>query len=125
MRINVGLLNQIAKKQGLTLGLALARANVSRTAYYSLARKDNILPRSIQRLAQALGVRSGALLVEEISAEQRMRRLYKTLETILLSHPEADRENVLHTLLLLQEKPIDRLRRSLARGRHHIHRERN
>lgn len=125
MKIDVAKLNAITKKHGVTLSRALALAKVSRTAYYALARKDSILPKSIQALAGALGVRPGAFLAEATSAERRMRRLYKTLENILAKHPEADRENVLHTLLLLQEKPIDRLRRSLLRGRHHIHRERN
>lgn len=121
MKIDVVKLNKIVGKSGLTLTSALALAKVSRTAYYALARKDNILPQSMQRLAKALGVRPGAFLAEATSAERRMRRLYKTLENILARHPEADRENVWHTLLLLQEKPVDRLRRSLIRGRHHIH----
>ena len=48
---------------------------------------------------------------------QRVARLRGELEQIAALHPEADRENLWHALLLLEEEPIDRLRRALIRGR--------
>ena len=32
-------------------------------------------------------------------------------------HEDADRDNIRHTLLLLSENPVERLRRALRRGR--------
>jgi hypothetical protein len=48
---------------------------------------------------------------------QRVRALQRRLNAILKKHPEADREHVWHTLLLLEEPPIERLRRGLLRAR--------
>ena len=53
---------------------------------------------------------------------KRIGELRKRLDYILSIHPQADRENVWHTLLLLDEEPIERLRRSLRRGRTNIQR---
>jgi hypothetical protein len=40
----------------------------------------------------------------------------KTLHRIMKRHPEADAENVWHTLVLLELPPIERLRRGLLRA---------
>jgi hypothetical protein len=45
------------------------------------------------------------------------KRLSIRVEKILVAHPEADRDNVRHTLILLEQPPLERLRRSLTRGR--------
>jgi len=39
------------------------------------------------------------------------------VEKIIAAHPDADRDNVRHTLILLEQPPLERLRRSLIRGR--------
>lgn len=44
-------------------------------------------------------------------------RLSMRVEKILAAHPRADRDNVRHTLILLEQPPLERLRRSLIRGR--------
>lgn len=49
--------------------------------------------------------------------EQRARRMVSGLEEILTANPTADRDNVWHTLILLEEPAIDRLNRGLLRGR--------
>jgi hypothetical protein len=51
------------------------------------------------------------------SAVRWARRLSSRVEQILAAHPGADRDNVRHTLILLEQPPFDRLRRSLIRGR--------
>ena len=109
-------LQNIARKQGLSLKQLLERAHVSKTAYYSILRKNSVLPQSIHSLAAALAVKPSALLEEENPAEKKHLQLRKQLEEIIQSHPEADRDNVWHTLLLLEQKPIERLQRGLLRA---------
>ncbi len=50
-------------------------------------------------------------------AQRWVRRLCVRVETILAAHPSADRGNVRHTLILLEQPPLERLQRSLIRGR--------
>jgi hypothetical protein len=45
------------------------------------------------------------------------RRLSARVGKILAAHPDADRDNVRHTLILLEQPPLERLQRSLIRGR--------
>ncbi len=55
-----------------------------------------------------------------LSPEQARRwalRLTARVEQVLAAHPEADRDNVRHTLILLEQPPLERLQRSLIRGR--------
>jgi len=44
-------------------------------------------------------------------------RLTARVEKVLAAHPDADRDNVRHTLILLEQAPLERLQRSLIRGR--------
>jgi hypothetical protein len=44
-------------------------------------------------------------------------RLMNTVRAALAERPEADPDNVRHTLILLEYPPIERLRKSLTRGR--------
>lgn len=44
-------------------------------------------------------------------------RLTESVQAVLAQHPQADPDNVRHTLILLEEAPLERLRRSLIRGR--------
>ena len=39
------------------------------------------------------------------------------VQQVLAAHPEADPDNVRHTLILLEQPPLERLQRSLIRGR--------
>jgi len=90
---------------------------VSRTAYYSLVRSDSVLPTSLLALADFLDVAPARLLDDQIGPTVRARLLLRRLERILAKHPAADRDNVWHTLLLLEEPPVDRMERGLVRGR--------
>ena len=44
-------------------------------------------------------------------------RLMNSVRAVLAVRPEADPDNVRHTLILLEQPPLERLRRSLTRGR--------
>jgi AraC-like DNA-binding protein len=45
------------------------------------------------------------------------RRLDVRVGKVLAAHPHADPDNVRHTLILLEQPPLERLQRSLIRGR--------
>ena len=44
---------------------------------------------------------------------QRLRRV----DLVMRQHPDADREDVLHTVIALEKSPWENLERSLLRGR--------
>ena len=44
-------------------------------------------------------------------------RLMESVRAVLAVRPEADPDNVRHTLILLEQPPLERLQRSLIRGR--------
>jgi len=51
------------------------------------------------------------------SAQRWARRLNAGVESVLAAYPQADRDNVRHTLILLEQPPLERLQKSLIRGR--------
>ncbi|MCH7779346.1 MAG: hypothetical protein IH848_00740 [Acidobacteria bacterium] len=107
---------RLAAEQGITLTEILSRAGVSRTAYYSLRRRDNILPRTIRALATELGIDPERLLQKTptpLTYERRMKRAREICERF----PGTDFHNIWHTLTLLDLPPVERLRRGLRRGR--------
>lgn len=104
-------------RRDLTLGALLREAGVSRNAYYSLARKDYVVPASLVRIAERLEVPVAALVDETETPGRRMRSLAVESERILRRCPGSDPDNVRHTLILLDERPVERLRRALRRGR--------
>jgi len=53
----------------------------------------------------------------ERQASRWAARLMKSVRAVLAVRPEADPDNVRHTLILLEQSPLERLRRSLNRGR--------
>ncbi len=50
-------------------------------------------------------------------AQRWARRLTMGVGKVLAAHPHADPDNVRHTLILLEQPPLERLQRSLIRGR--------
>ncbi|MCX5754160.1 MAG: hypothetical protein NTW97_11065 [Candidatus Krumholzibacteria bacterium] len=90
---------------------------MSRNAFYSLARKEYVVPPSLIRIAEHLDVSVSTLLEETDTPVERMKALAAESERISRLYPGVDRDNVRHTLLLLNEKPVERLRRALRRGR--------
>lgn len=55
--------------------------------------------------------------MSERQAARWARRLMEDVRAVLAQHPEADPDTVRHTLILLQKPPLERLARSLIRGR--------
>ncbi len=53
----------------------------------------------------------------ERKAAQWAGRLMESVRAVLAERPEADPDNVRHTLILLEQPPLERLRKSLTRGR--------
>ena len=117
MKLKPERIRQHCSKQGISLQALLDAAGVSRTAYYSLVRKDSVLPRSLGALAGTLGVRPSALLKEGEPGMWRAQAMLRQAQRIVKRNPGAAFEDVWHTLVLLEEDPVERLRRSLLRGR--------
>ena len=109
-------LKELCKTNGLSLQELLYKANVSKTAYYHLIYKETLLPNSVHAIAKTLNVRPSVFLEEANPEEEMIRQIMNLTEKILNKFPKLDRENVRHTLLLLHETPIERLKRGLRRG---------
>jgi transcriptional regulator with XRE-family HTH domain len=106
----------LCRKNGRTLDEILRQAGVSRNAYYTLARKASILPKSIRALANELDVHPSELLVDDSTTRREIQALIDRTDAVATRHPEVNKDNVRHALLLLKEAPIARLRRALTRG---------
>jgi hypothetical protein len=55
--------------------------------------------------------------INTAQARRWARRLTMRVGKVLAAHPHADPDNVRHTLILLEQPPLERLQRSLIRGR--------
>ena len=117
MRIDLARLRKIAGKRGLSLNALLAKAGVSKTAFYHLVHKSSVLPASLGSLAETLSVSPGVFLTEKNPDVAKIRRILALTDRVVAGDPKLDRDNVRLTLLLLEEEPARRLRRSLTRGR--------
>jgi hypothetical protein len=53
----------------------------------------------------------------EMKGRRWAKRLMESVQKVLASYPEADTDNVRHTLILLEKPALERLGRSLMRGR--------
>lgn len=116
MYIDQNKLKELCRKKKLSLRELLIKANVSKTAYYHLVYKETLLPNSIHAMAGVLDVRPSVFLEEVNPEEEKIKKIAVMADKIMADFPELDRENVRHTLLLLHEEPIERLRRGLIRG---------
>jgi DNA-binding Xre family transcriptional regulator len=117
MRLSAKKLKKICKNKHLALTELLAESGVSRTAYYSLIRKNSLLPSSLLKLCQTLGLSPTDLLEESLSPQEAGVLLARRKTNLLLQkNPQLDPDNIFHTFLLLQEKPISRLKRALLRS---------
>jgi transcriptional regulator with XRE-family HTH domain len=117
MRFSAERIRKLAASRGVSLSALLREAGVSRSAYYSLARRESAFPKSISRLADTLGV-SETDLFEPVPAERSaLDPVVAEARRIAARHPGVEFENVWHTLLVLRETPLQRLQGSLRRGR--------
>lgn len=117
MKLSLNKVDSLCKERNIRIGEMLRDAGVSRNAFYTLARKKNVVPRSLIRVADHLGVAVSDLLIEVVTPRERMKALIAEMDKITKRYRGADRDNIRHTLLLLDERPIERLRRALQRGR--------
>jgi transcriptional regulator with XRE-family HTH domain len=125
MKLSTARLKGLCTERGVALSGLLREAGVSRTAYYSLARKDSVLPKSIEAVARRLDVPASEFLEDERRVEAEARALLDQANEIARTYRSADLDNIRHTLLLLKKEPIERLRRSLLRAQTaHTHRPR-
>jgi len=122
MRISLEAIKNKCRQQNITLSELLKQAGVSRNAFYTLAREDYVLPKSIRTIAKSLNISPSEFLTEDNKEMERMKLLLNKVDDIARKNKNIDRDNIRHTLLLLQEPPMDRLRRALTRGQKpHIH----
>lgn len=116
MRLARDKIKTLCRRRRISLEALLRQAAVSRTAYYSLIRKDSVIPKSIRILARALNVPASRILVEPAVSPPDLNEWKKCLLRIQRRHPQCDPDTIRHTLLCLQDKPIDRLKRGLIRA---------
>jgi len=117
MKLDDDAIRRRCAARGVALSRVLCEAGVSRTAYYSLRRRDSVLPKTVLRLAAALDASASELLDETSSEEKRARRRVNAAKRIAGESHGTSFENVWHTLALLDEPPSERLNRALRRGR--------
>jgi len=117
MKLNVEKIRSLCRKRGVSLQALLQEASVSRNAFYTLARKKTIVPHSIVSLAEQLDVPVSSVLSEGHTPKTRLMALVDEASRTAQQHQDADLDNIRHTLVLLDEKPVERLRRALRRGR--------
>ena len=117
MKLSLDKIEYLCRQRNEGIGEMLREAGVSRNAFYSLARKEYVVPRSLVHIAEHLGVSVSTFLDDTRTMAKRMRSLAMEVDRISRRHEESDRDNIRHTLLLLNEKPLERLRRALRRGR--------
>jgi hypothetical protein len=117
MRLDLPRVQLLARARGFSLSEALRRAGVSRNAFYHLARRPTILPRSVRALGATLGVPASDLLQATTPPpDRRARALLREARAIHARHPRSSFDNIWHTLWLLEATPSERLERSLVRG---------
>jgi transcriptional regulator with XRE-family HTH domain len=118
MRVAHRRIRRLARELGLPLTALLRRAGISRTAYYSLARRPTVLPKTIHALAEALHVPIAEILEEPAPAlSVKVLRRLESARAICAADSAASFENIWHSLCLMDLAPMDRLNRSLIRGR--------
>ena len=118
MKLSGPTIRDYCRRQGRSLSSLLRDAGVSRTAYYSLARKDSVVPRSVLAIARELGVDVQELLVDaDAPTRAEIDDTIAAAHRIVERNPGTSFENVWHTLMLLREPPHVRLDSSLRRGR--------
>jgi transcriptional regulator with XRE-family HTH domain len=117
MRISTERVRELAASRGQSLSALLREAGVSRNAFYSLARRESVYPKTVSRVADALGVPETELFEAAPEQQKDVDRLVAEARRIAAKVPGIEFENVWHTLLVLRETPLQRLRGSLRRGR--------
>ena len=116
MRLNPAKIKAICDQRGISVAEMLHEAGVSRNAFYSLARKNSILPRSVEAIAEHLKIPASTVLEEPVTPAERIEELASEASRIAAAYAEADLDNLRHTLIVLEENPVERLEGALRRG---------
>ena len=116
MRLSSNKVQCLLLTKGISISILLKAAGLARSTYYALLEKENLLPKSLRSIAGVLGVNASELLVDEESILAEHYKLIERVDEICAQDSELDREMVRHVLILLDEPPIERLRRALTRG---------
>ena len=117
MRFSAERIRELAAARGLSVSALLREAGVSRNAYYSLSRRESAFPKSVRRLAAALGVTEADVFEAAPERREEIDRLVVEARRIAAALPGVEFDDVWHTLLVLRETPLQRLQGSLRRGR--------
>jgi transcriptional regulator with XRE-family HTH domain len=117
MRLSAEKLKRLCRQRRMPLKDLLREAGVSRTAYYGMVRKESVLPKSICRVADRLGVSPSSFLSDDSGRIRRIRELQARTDEICRLNPECDRDVVFRTLMNLDLPPVERLRKALNRAR--------
>jgi len=80
--------------KGLGLKEALKAAGISATAYYHLTHQDNILPNTLQRLANFLEVREMDLLEQDSREVWLTKKIMRDVNRIYSQNPKMDPDNI-------------------------------
>ena len=111
-------IHNLCRKRHISLGSLLREAGVSPNAFYTLTRTESVVPKTLTAVARQLGVSVSQIVRDSSSPQESLSLLMKEANRIIDSHKNLNPDNIRHTLILLDEKPIERLRRALRRGRH-------
>ena len=63
------------------------------------------------------GMKQSEVQIGQADAQAWARQISSRVSEVLADHPDADPDNVRHTLILLEKAPLERMQRSLIRGR--------
>jgi hypothetical protein len=108
-------LNHLKTRIVPLLPLIIQRLSFSHSTFSSIG----LTIRAMKRTDSLAGRKSKARALSSLqsSGQRWARRLAADVGTVLARHPQADPEDVRLTLISLQSPPLDRLNRSLRRGR--------
>lgn len=109
-------LRKLASARKLTLNQLLRQAGVSKTAYYSLARKGSVVPDTVWNLAETLEVTPIEILSCAPPELALIHNRERKIRLIVRKYPKIDIENVRHTLILLEMPALERLQGALRRA---------
>lgn len=116
MRVLIDKIHSECAARRLTQAQLLKKARVSKTAYYALIKSESIVPKSLIKIAKALAVCPSELVEDPLALIQKTRGHIKICEHIIKENAGVEWQHAWHTLILLEEEPIDRLRRALLRA---------
>lgn len=116
MRLSSLKIKEICERNNISLTDALRRSHISRTAYYSLTRKESVTPKSLNALAEFLKVSVSDLLFDEAEEKRKHLELLAEVDEINSVESIHERDNVRHTLLSLRRPPMARLQAALIRN---------